>query len=151
MSIIRILHQTTTKTIKNVFNCSCLLSGFYIKPQLCFIGPWARGVVYYQDSTSNHNYGFSTYMEISLSIIRILHQTTTNTMVLVWLHRLSIIRILHQTTTTKLMPVAMVELSIIRILHQTTTNNIYGDAKKRLSIIRILHQTTTRHYRQIQN
>ncbi len=146
LSIIRILHQTTTTYIANIFTHRCLLSGFYIKPQpahssiaisICcllsgfYIKPQhgrlpdiERSVVYYQDSTSNHNTTLALPYQVPLSIIRILHQTTTNNVGFIVNVTLSIIRILHQTTTALQSDVLIFLLSIIRILHQTTTRRL---------------------------
>ena len=75
--LIEILHQTTTTSDSLLFCYSCILSKFYIKPQLHFLRFWvrlrcilskfyikpqrgnavrsARSVVSYRNSTSNHN------------------------------------------------------------------------------------------------
>ena len=55
--LIEILHQTTTlDQIKQTFK-GCILSKFYIKPQLEGSRFADRGVVSYRNSTSNHNVG----------------------------------------------------------------------------------------------
>ena len=53
--LIEILHQTTTATcdIRNPY--CCILSKFYIKPQLIVRAAAVPGVVSYRNSTSNHN------------------------------------------------------------------------------------------------
>ena len=53
--LIEILHQTTTTTcdIRNPY--CCILSKFYIKPQLMVIAGVSFDVVSYRNSTSNHN------------------------------------------------------------------------------------------------
>ena len=75
--LIEILHQTTTL---GKFLClinSCILSKFYIKPQLeCEVEPWSS-VVSYRNSTSNHNPPSPTWPLLLLYLIEILHQTTT--------------------------------------------------------------------------
>ena len=53
--LIEILHQTTTDETKGLINSSCILSKFYIKPQLRLERELARCVVSYRNSTSNHN------------------------------------------------------------------------------------------------
>ena len=53
--LIEILHQTTTQALALTPLCRCILSKFYIKPQLivgCFL---LALVVSYRNSTSNHN------------------------------------------------------------------------------------------------
>ena len=54
--LIEILHQTTTVTMSGKTVWSCILSKFYIKPQLHGMQPEGRRVVSYRNSTSNHNY-----------------------------------------------------------------------------------------------
>ena len=145
--------------------CCCLLSGFYIKPQHPGMVLFAVVVVYYQDSTSNHNatvakklgLGVVYYQDstsnhnsrtrlTSLSIVVYYQDSTSNhnraqrVGASIWL---SIIRILHQTTTAPPYQLWYPELSIIRILHQTTTRTRRMRSTLPLSIIRILHQTTT--------
>ena len=53
--LIEILHQTTTNNLNINSLRSCILSKFYIKPQLSASGFRVRGVVSYRNSTSNHN------------------------------------------------------------------------------------------------
>ena len=97
--LIEILHQTTTGGIEvKPFN-SCILSKFYIKPQLsrqktcnhrrCILSKFyikpqhfyasccAFVVVSYRNSTSNHNVAIQLPVLHALYLIEILHQTTT--------------------------------------------------------------------------
>ena len=53
--LIEILHQTTTEPSDFDKGESCILSKFYIKPQLRLERELARCVVSYRNSTSNHN------------------------------------------------------------------------------------------------
>ncbi len=78
LSIIYFLHQTTTDRVAVTYDNSCLLSIFYIKPQLRSDGSCTL---------------------IKLSIIYFLHQTTTVFLTHVSPLALSIIYFLHQTTT----------------------------------------------------
>ena len=79
---------------------SCILSKFYIKPQLrlerelscCVVSyrnstsnhnnprylPNRKNVVSYRNSTSNHNFTVAVTFSITLYLIEILHQTTTS-------------------------------------------------------------------------
>ena len=97
--LIEILHQTTTAAAVFKIAKGCILSKFYIKPQLIcesdtpiegcilskfYIKPqprsWStrwRYVVSYRNSTSNHNSACVTRSDIRLYLIEILHQTTT--------------------------------------------------------------------------
>ena len=119
--LIEILHQTTTFTLIVSLSYRCILSKFYIKPQLgrlyefscrgCilskfYIKPQQRmlpfnlsRVVSYRNSTSNHNVRGLHLNSGRLYLIEILHQTTTRAFVLAKKQPLYLIEILHQTTT----------------------------------------------------
>ena len=56
LSYILFLHQTTTYANDKVVMVGCLISCFYIKPQLPMIFSSIVVVVLYLVSTSNHNY-----------------------------------------------------------------------------------------------
>ena len=97
--LIEILHQTTTYPLPQPMLLRCILSKFYIKPQLlqslpitfsvvsyrnstsnhniAFNDKLGRRVVSYRNSTSNHNCVLSVNLPIALYLIEILHQTTT--------------------------------------------------------------------------
>ena len=97
--LIEILHQTTTSPlVANLFSrcilskfyikpqlfepqkdqpVGCILSKFYIKPQLHGMQPEGRRVVSYRNSTSNHNCIPFHISTPGLYLIEILHQTTT--------------------------------------------------------------------------
>ena len=53
--LIEILHQTTTTSTLCVLIICCILSKFYIKPQLAMGSLFFCLVVSYRNSTSNHN------------------------------------------------------------------------------------------------
>ena len=75
--LIEILHQTTTRrNVKRSSRC-CILSKFYIKPQLCHGACYYTAVVSYRNSTSNHNCADRISSFLRLYLIEILHQTTT--------------------------------------------------------------------------
>ena len=75
--LIEILHQTTTCTAALRILPRCILSKFYIKPQLLAIRLLLLGVVSYRNSTSNHNFMVMASLVPELYLIEILHQTTT--------------------------------------------------------------------------
>ena len=50
-----ILHQTTTRSVRSVFSCHCLIPLFYIKPQPPVQSLSTKTIVLYLYSTSNHN------------------------------------------------------------------------------------------------
>ena len=78
----------------------CILSKFYIKPQLRRSYFKFLEVVSYRNSTSNHNTTQHKGHRCSLYLIEILHQTTTATSEPLRQGSLYLIEILHQTTTT---------------------------------------------------
>ena len=67
---------------RELTRCSCILSKFYIKPQRCVFADRRARVVSYRNSTSNHNSGSSVSLLVVLYLIEILHQTTTQVMVI---------------------------------------------------------------------
>ena len=97
--LIEILHQTTTLARPALFRPGCILSKFYIKPQLRLERELTRCVVSYRNSTSNHNSDAVSMTGVSLYLIEILHQTTTPLLLGVLPLPLYLIEILHQTTT----------------------------------------------------
>ena len=81
--LIEILHQTTTRFCILFPVYRCILSKFYIKPQLFERHPVETFVVSYRNSTSNHNPATSSFIVLQLYLIEILHQTTTDGWILV--------------------------------------------------------------------
>ena len=98
--LIEILHQTTTLGLIWTTTKSCILSKFYIKPQLPQKRRKRNGVVSYRNSTSNHNWKSFIVCNLVLYLIEILHQTTTAGGAGRTRKRLYLIEILHQTTTS---------------------------------------------------
>ena len=72
-----ILHQTTTINMEISLYQGCIISLFYIKPQLVYYDIIIQFVALYRYSTSNHNFWTISYDVIKLHYIVILHQTTT--------------------------------------------------------------------------
>ena len=97
--LIEILHQTTTRTFTAVILRGCILSKFYIKPQLDHPSVGHCFVVSYRNSTSNHNWKSFIVCNLVLYLIEILHQTTTIACTMKFGRLLYLIEILHQTTT----------------------------------------------------
>ena len=120
--LIEILHQTTTPALFKVLSSGCILSKFYIKPQLrvpttanimrCILSKFyikpqlysyawpGSTVVSYRNSTSNHNTAVRLFRAPCVVSYRNStsnhnsHDETGN------FFRLYLIEILHQTTTT---------------------------------------------------
>ena len=121
----------------------CILSKFYIKPQLQNVTTLANRVVSYRNSTSNHNSARRSRPAASLYLIEILHQTTTDGRAFAQQTQLYLIEILHQTTTKEVREESREVLYLIEILHQTTTSSASDLIRVELYLIEILHQTTT--------
>ena len=119
--LIEILHQTTTAWFSRVDRCGCILSKFYIKPQLFGKDSNDRTVVSYRNSTSNHNY----YLRSALCRRVVSYRNSTSNhnfnKNLTFDEMLYLIEILHQTTTTFAVAGGSRQLYLIEILHQTTT------------------------------
>ena len=122
--LIEILHQTTTADLKPHRKRSCILSKFYIKPQLWRCSCQPRCVVSYRNSTSNHN-GGSRYSDW-LEVVSYRNSTSNHNpgSFFSQAYGLYLIEILHQTTTKPIISLAKVMLYLIEILHQTTTITI---------------------------
>ena len=163
--LIEILHQTTTRrNVKRSSRC-CILSKFYIKPQLRAYLFCYCSVVSYRNSTSNHNYATARATTRPLYLIEILHQTTTTQASIVLLVLLYLIEILHQTTTVD--GCAVLVLCVVSYRNSTSNHNpriasrissmvvSYRNSTSnhnfrrwlgiysKLYLIEILHQTTT--------
>ena len=163
--LIEILHQTTTFGVCSPASRRCILSKFYIKPQLrrkcpnfccrCILSkfyikpqPWSIKVtptivVSYRNSTSNHNNG-----EVTIHVRQVVsyrnstsNHNSSEPAVPAWM--LYLIEILHQTTTRHLGCRGRRGLYLIEILHQTTTRPSTFRLTQTLYLIEILHQTTT--------
>ena len=163
--LIEILHQTTTRAQLLWLFSGCILSKFYIKPQLCQSWRSPRCVVSYRNSTSNHNVWLSkathkrvvsyrnstsnhnSCLCISEETAVVSYRNSTSN------HNLNrrmpgycslyLIEILHQTTTDPGMEIRQGVLYLIEILHQTTTVLSSKFVPVALYLIEILHQTTT--------
>ena len=95
-----ILHQTTTSGWTYRASWSCILFGFYIKPQRIGADVFKGLVVFYLDSTSNHN----NYIlwDGNTQVVFYLDSTSNHNLVEynATLKALYFIWILHQTTTS---------------------------------------------------
>ena len=141
--LIEILHQTTTLISVSSFSTSCILSKFYIKPQLPVALLRYVVVVSYRNSTSNHN---QNTRSIGRSIVVSYRNSTSNHnrgRTLCGICELYLIEILHQTTTNRPHVKRFRRLYLIEILHQTTTPSSLTYSARPLYLIEILHQTTT--------
>ena len=140
--LIEILHQTTTLISVSSFSTSCILSKFYIKPQLPVALLRYVVVVSYRNSTSNHNNGCVFSCDGLLYLIEILHQTTTVTATAPDVRRC----ILSKFYIKPQLPVALLRYVVV-VSYRNSTSNHNGLAAipsgRMLYLIEILHQTTT--------
>ena len=162
--LIEILHQTTTVTATAPDVRRCILSKFYIKPQLPVALLRYVVVVSYRNSTSNHNGLAAIPSGRMLYLIEILHQTTTPAALQLLLVVLYLIEILHQTTTVDvhefhevrcilskfyIKPQPWITSFVLTIVvsyrNSTSNHNCAGGwpHARGLYLIEILHQTTT--------
>ncbi len=102
---------------------SCVISFFYIKPQPSRINRFLSSVVLYLSSTSNHNERQGVVGSKQLCYIFLLHQTTTRNISSRNQRQLCYIFLLHQTTTDTLSRLQHTLLCYIFLLHQTTTSS----------------------------
>ena len=124
--LIEILHQTTTATcdIRNPY--CCILSKFYIKPQLIVRAAAVPGVVSYRNSTSNHNVSRLIIWIIKVVSYRNSTSNHNNATMSGGSASLYLIEILHQTTTEDRRHLSRTGLYLIEILHQTTTSSTFS-------------------------
>ena len=142
--LIEILHQTTT-TISIMLSilccilskfyikpqlvpcgrcedCCCILSKFYIKPQLPFTRSNNSSVVSYRNSTSNHN--LRSYMDTQSAVVSY-RNSTSNHNKCDWLREDGNVVSYRNSTSNHnnvLYNTIRAALYLIEILHQTTTN-----------------------------
>ena len=141
--LIEILHQTTTQRQTAYPNYCCILSKFYIKPQLLPFVTQNLIVVSYRNSTSNHN--SSIRYDTQISVVSYRNSTSNHNSCprTSSYEALYLIEILHQTTTVYVCFIGFFLLYLIEILHQTTTHRPRKSRSRTLYLIEILHQTTT--------
>ena len=163
--LIEILHQTTTVIEIDPLLRSCILSKFYIKPQLCrkrpnfccvvsyrnstsnhncyFVSAVKQRVVSYRNSTSNHNFARGTACQHRVVSYR---NSTSNHNFKIWNWACRPVVSYRNSTSNHNTPPgtrAGGRLYLIEILHQTTTKKHNDSALVALYLIEILHQTTT--------
>ena len=127
-----------------IYKGSCIISSFYIKPQptiKCII-TWLKLYYIFILHQTTTQVGLNK-SQTALYYIFILHQTTTSMTCTKIMRRLYYIFILHQTTTACLSLLAAV--SVVLYLHSTSNHNSRMDLLYELELyyIFILHQTTT--------
>ena len=141
--LIEILHQTTTFFDNTLVLMCCILSKFYIKPQLRRQRSDFRCVVSYRNSTSNHN--IMTALLNLRNVVSYRNSTSNHNKHLELRGHYGVVSYRNSTSNHNIArydPTA-IELYLIEILHQTTTRLNRSTHKDTLYLIEILHQTTT--------
>ncbi len=165
LSYISVLHQTTTIRALHASITCCLISLFYIKPQLFRL--WQRPTVcclislfYIKPQRTPLAKGKSKRCLISLFYIK--PQLASWIYITSWSCLISLFYIKPQPSFLFILHYSVVlylcstsnhnairgfslirELSYISVLHQTTTLLVTGGCLSQLSYISVLHQTTT--------
>ena len=163
--LIEILHQTTTPCLRILRSSRCILSKFYIKPQLFVLRILFHVVVSYRNSTSNHNqspmiivvqrvvsYRNSTSNHnFARSVITgslvVSYRNSTSNHNYISIHNVQQRVVSYRNSTSnhnsEFATKSATPLYLIEILHQTTTYYRVFSCGRTLYLIEILHQTTT--------
>ena len=141
--LIEILHQTTTLAYVFYTVSRCILSKFYIKPQLEIVHRFQFVVVSYRNSTSNHNNTIYQTTGAGLYLIEILHQTTTSSARTARLNGCILSKFYIKPQRRDLQGVVS---NVVSYRNSTSNHNphLYAYWVQQLYLIEILHQTTTR-------
>ena len=144
--LIEILHQTTTLTSSKIATASCILSKFYIKPQLvwgsirrsssCILSKFYIKPQLVWGSIRRSSSCILSKFYIKPQLVRNYYSysqvvsyrnSTSNHNIWIFFNfgeMLYLIEILHQTTTSYANWQKQFELYLIEILHQTTTSRL---------------------------
>ena len=143
MYLIEILHQTTTLLWVCCNLKGCILSKFYIKPQLARQWLLVPCVVSYRNSTSNHNSRSSPYF--GTAVVSYRNSTSNHNLPGCVNARLEVVSYRNSTSNHNYSSIkpGLKSLYLIEILHQTTTIGMIHFNEDLLYLIEILHQTTT--------
>ena len=120
--LIEILHQTTTSVDCSLFCYSCILSKFYIKPQLRLERELSCCVVSYRNSTSNHN--IASRLFLSRSVVSYRNSTSNHNNPRYLPNRKNVVSYRNSTSNHNFTVAVTfsITLYLIEILHQTTTS-----------------------------
>ena len=163
--LIEILHQTTTTQLGKRSPCCCILSKFYIKPQLdhpaaCYclccilskfyIKPQRTSsnfgetiVVSYRNSTSNHNAGPEGYEEMKVVSYR--NSTSNHNAIDAPAGKNNVVSYRNSTSNHNYRYVCIPAPKVVSYRNSTSNHNsgVGVNATMSLYLIEILHQTTT--------
>ena len=141
--LIEILHQTTTAAIRTPPLPCCILSKFYIKPQLRLYSQQLSLVVSYRNSTSNHN-GLTPTVTTPF-VVSYRNSTSNHNTTRKLISRTSVVSYRNSTSNHNGDNSLHVQQFVVSYRNSTSNHNIgerdaVGAA---LYLIEILHQTTT--------
>ena len=141
--LIEILHQTTTVMASESQSRGCILSKFYIKPQLCRSAFPRLLVVSYRNSTSNHNVRLKLPFEPFVVSYR--NSTSNHNNDAVSMTGVSVVSYRNSTSNHNgdflgYMPRPVVSYRNSTSNHNSPTTSHFAVL---LYLIEILHQTTT--------
>ena len=141
--LIEILHQTTTYRDAWEAQNRCILSKFYIKPQLIRAASAVSVVVSYRNSTSNHN--LSGIISLYRGVVSYRNSTSNHNPTKTTTQTSRVVSYRNSTSNHNSCLCISEEtaLYLIEILHQTTTGSLSKELAPSLYLIEILHQTTT--------
>ena len=141
--LIEILHQTTTSSRARARLLCCILSKFYIKPQLRRWRECHYVVVSYRNSTSNHNTGLIN--GFLGQVVSYRNSTSNHNCQLINCNTHKVVSYRNSTSNHNYRGKkrVVIALYLIEILHQTTTLGYSPILERSLYLIEILHQTTT--------
>ena len=141
--LIEILHQTTTSRQCCLVYRSCILSKFYIKPQLNVIFNGEVNVVSYRNSTSNHNYrGFAP---ILLYVVSYRNSTSNHNHPLCLYCHYRVVSYRNSTSNHNCVVDEDYQGEVVSYRNSTSNHNEGQNMSRLVSLylIEILHQTTT--------
>ena len=141
--LIEILHQTTTSTRGIKTMSSCILSKFYIKPQLSAFRVHHVRVVSYRNSTSNHN---SRPIRCrSRCVVSYRNSTSNHNLFTINCQRFSVVSYRNSTSNHNTGYEVLNVGGVVSYRNSTSNHNkpVSRAYTKGLYLIEILHQTTT--------
>ena len=141
--LIEILHQTTTLISVSSFSTSCILSKFYIKPQLPVALLRYVVVVSYRNSTSNHNSGTTT--PNSALVVSYRNSTSNHNQNTRSIGRSIVVSYRNSTSNHNSVIINLFSTPVVSYRNSTSNHNngCVFSCDGLLYLIEILHQTTT--------
>ena len=141
--LIEILHQTTTVVAAMSFVESCILSKFYIKPQLAGCLFLHCKVVSYRNSTSNHNY--RRVISVRTSVVSYRNSTSNHNSRCPGIGVETVVSYRNSTSNHNGVNATMSGGSVVSYRNSTSNHNCLHRRhwRPQLYLIEILHQTTT--------